>query len=256
MLMLDRGASGTQHVSWGQAIDATIAAYLKVASQEQYHYILPDKARSALAEERALLRPLIDELVRRNTTYRAFITDGFTEIRALERVADFVCDDGQRDADRVVRGREDALARVVSGGVNALRDGNVLSRVLRAGKKLTVQYARGTAALLRVLPADTFGDAPKAADKLDGGAALLGGYLKDEEAIEAQRVSLRAAVRGACAALREQLEQMNGRLRTHLSDAFIDSLYPQLADKGRKIVDDIVDDSGEDPEPPGDAPTP
>jgi len=54
--------------------------------------------------------------------------------------------------------------------------------------------------------------------------------------------------------------QMNGRLRTHFSDVFIDSLYPQLKERGAKVADAPDDD--EDvivepaPEPPAGPATP
>jgi hypothetical protein len=46
--------------------------------------------------------------------------------------------------------------------------------------------------------------------------------------IDPQRAPLRLAVERAIFALREHLEQSDGRLRTHFTSAFIDSLYPEL----------------------------
>jgi len=50
--------------------------------------------------------------------------------------------------------------------------------------------------------------------------------------------------------LREELDQMDGRLRSHFSQAFIDSLYPELARKRTAVADDEDedDDTSEAPE--------
>jgi hypothetical protein len=69
--------------------------------------------------------------------------------------------------------------------------------------------------------------------------------------MEAQRQPLRSAVNKAVYALREELEQMDGRLRSHFTADFINSLYPELARRGTVVADaeDEDDDTSAPPEP-------
>lgn len=249
---LDRGASGTQHVRWGQAIADTMQAHVDIAREGgDLHRLTPEQL-AALAAELQIVDTALIALREVVTPYRAFIETAFGKVRARQRVADFLCDTAQTEAEGQLAKNPD-LGRFVTGGIKAIREGLALSQVVRAGRAVTVRLTVGAAALVKALPASVFSGAPALADRLTGAGRLLERYLDEElKEIEPKRKPLRAAMTVAIGNFRETLEQSDGRLRSHFSAAFIDSLYPRLAERGR-----VVADSGpeEDEDAPGDAPT-
>ena len=75
--------------------------------------------------------------------------------------------------------------------------------------------------------------------------------MSEGVALEEQRQPLRSAVQKAIYELREELDQMDGRLRSHFTADFIDSLYPELTRRGTAVADenDEDDDTAAPPEP-------
>ena len=95
--------------------------------------------------------------------------------------------------------------------------------------------------MIRVLPTRIPGTVTLA-DLLDEAADLLRGFMAEAATVEDQRAPLRAAVQKAIYELREELDQMDGRLRSFFSADFIDSLYPELSRKGTAVADEADDD--------------
>ncbi|MFO0750886.1 MAG: hypothetical protein U1F43_35225 [Myxococcota bacterium] len=254
MQFLLRSASGGQQIRWGRSILSTVKAHLTVSAMPNVSYLSTTQLK-ALGDEKALLEPVLERLTNAYAPYRDFLDNGFLEIRALERVADYLCDAGQIEANSTLSGSKDEVARLIDGGLKAIQGGLVLSRVLRAGRLATIGLATGAATLLRILPAPKFPTVAAIADRLDQAGGLLKGFLdRETNEIESRRPALRASVRGAVNDLHEALTQMNGRLRTHFSDVFIDSLYPELKDRGSRVADVPEDDTAE-PGPEGVAPS-
>lgn len=164
-------------------------------------------------------------------------------MQASKRVANFLCDEVWREADGALRHARQDLERAVPGFWARFTSGLPLSRVLRSGHEATVRVVRRTAAALEALPPERFGAAPAIASAFDGAADRLGALLrKEDDEIDPLRFPLRAAVEGEIGRLREHMEQMNGRLRSHLSAAFIESLYPELAKGATAVADESDDD--------------
>lgn len=61
----------------------------------------------------------------------------------------------------------------------------------------------------------------------------------------------RSAVQKATYELREELDQMDGRLRSYFSADFIDSLYPELTRKGTIVADEADEDDDTSAPPDG-----
>jgi hypothetical protein len=235
-------ASGTRHVRWARAILATADAHL------QHNYLLTPDQQSALTAELGVVRPLFDDLVAKVGPFRAFVETAYIDVRAKQRVADYLCDEAQRGADGGLRPRrkdvDDALKK--EGGFAAILSKTPLSRVLHAGREKTVQFARTAATLIGSLPkAITVKD--DLANALTRAADLLHGFNREQDdVIEPQRLPLRQAVNASIRELREGLEKMDGRLRTHFAQDFIDSLYPELNKKGTAVAaeeDEAEDDA-------------
>lgn len=249
MEFLLRTAAGGQQSRWGRAIAATMKAHVTVAAMPEFAHLKPEQ-QAALADEMGRLAPFLDRMDATYNPYRDFLSGAFVEIRALERVGDYLCDAGQTDLNAALSASKDEVARLIQGGVKTIQGGLVLSRVLRAGRDMTAGLAKGAATLLRILPETKFPAIPALATRLERAGTLLEGFLlREKSEIESQRPLLRANVRAAINDLHEALAQMNGRLRTHFSDAFIDSLYPELKDRGSKIADAPEEDAGAPPTP-------
>jgi len=220
---------------------------------------LSDKQKQAIAREKAALAGIVATVVAAVDPYRKFLDTAFLEVRASQRVADFLCDDEQR----TVEGMSPKKAEIedyIAGGLKAVRGNQVLSRVLRAGREATRDFARGAANLLRLLPVERFPAVETLATRLADRAELMQQFLDEEDQdVALRRAPLRVAVTAAVNALREGLEQMDARLRADFGPAFIDSLYPQLDSKGTRVDDapDEEDDAQPAPGPAtGDTPTP
>jgi hypothetical protein len=245
MAKLARTASGARHLRWGLEIAATMRAHL------QYNERLSSAAqRPPLGAELALLDTQLGLLEGAVLPYQRFIQQAHLEVRAKQRVADYLCDEAQRDADSSLRRHRSVVDQKIKGGFGAIWSKAPMSRVLKAGRQATAQFALQAATLIQTLP-ETLQAAPLAA-ALERAGKMLDGFNKESEALEAERGPLRAAVEKQVAALRELLEQVDGRLRTHFPQAFIDSLYPELSRSGTAIADeeDGEDDMSGPPEPP------
>ena len=256
MQFLLRSASGGQQIRWGRSIQATMNAHLTVAALPSVSHLRAEQL-AALRDEKARFDLALGKVTAAYAPYRDFLDNGFVETRALQRVADYLCDAAQVEVHATLSASKDEVARLVEGGLKAIQGGFVLSRVLRAGRQATFGLAKGTATLLRILPPAKFPTVAALADRLDLSGGLLEGYLAQEARdIESRRPALRAAVRAAVNDMHEALIQMNGRLRTHFTDVFIDGLYPELKDRGSRVADE-PDEDGDATEPtPGGTPAP
>lgn len=244
MEKLARSASGTRHVRWSREILASLHAHHAVNEP------LSEDQKKALAAEIGRLAPRVQSLAESVGLYRSFIDHAHVDIRARQRVANYLCDEAQRTADGALRPHRKEIDDILPGGGYATILSKVsLSRVLRAGNDKTVTFAERAAGAIRSLPAKIPGTGPLA-DALYQAAELLRGFNKQSVALEDQRQPLRSSVQRNIFELREELDQMDGRLRTHFSQNFIDSLYPELTRKGTVVADeeDEDDDTSAPPE--------
>lgn len=244
MERLSRRASGVRHLRWGREVLATAKAHLEVNDR------LSEGQRAALLSETEGLGQRVGALEAAVGPYRVFVDGAHVQIRASKRVANYLCDEVWREADGAFRHSRVDLERAVPGFWDRFTSGLTLSRVLRAGHEATVRIARKAAGALAAVPADRFAGAPGVATAFGAAADRLDALLRKEaDEIDPQRIPLKAAVEGEVGRLRETLEQMDGRLRSHFSAAFIESLYPELS-KGSAAVADEADDDDDTSEAP------
>jgi hypothetical protein len=243
MEKLSRSASGARHLRWAREILATQKAQLDVNKR------LTADQKTALDAEIKRIEPRILALSAAVAPYREFVDNAHVAVRAKQRVANFLCDEAQRQADAELRPHRRDIAAIIPGGHTAILAKTPLSRVLRVGHEKTVEFADRAANMIRALPPRISGTTALA-DLLEGAADLLMGFLVESQGIEALRAPLRAAVQKATYELREELDQMDGRLRSYFSADFIDSLYPELTRKGTVVADeaDEEDDTSAPPE--------
>lgn len=91
------------------------------------------------------------------------------------------------------------------------------------------------------------------ASAIEKGTALLESFVGHErDHIEPKRLPLRSAMEGDVFALRDFLTKMNGRLVQGLSQAFVDSLYPELR-PDKKAVAEPIDEEVDPAAPPADS---
>ncbi|UQA56241.1 hypothetical protein [Polyangium aurulentum] len=244
MEKLSRSASGARHVRWAREILGTLRAH------HQVNELLSTDQKNALSAEIGKLEPRIQALVGSVGPYRDFVEHAHVDVRARQRVANYLCDEAQRAADGALRPHRKEIDSILPGGYAAILSKTTLSRVLRAGHEKTVEFADRAASMLRSLPAKVPGTAPLA-DALDKAAGMLRGFNEQAVGLEAQRQPLRSAMTKAIFELREELDQMDGRLRSHFSPMFIDSLYPELARKGAAVADDADEDDDTSAPPEG-----
>ena len=243
MEKLSRAASGSRHYRWGLEILAALNAH------RETNYQLTDAQREALAAEAQRVEKRVIQLGAAVGPYRDFIEQAHVGIRAKQRVANFLCDEAQRTAEGSLRPHRREIENVLPGGYATILSQFPLSRVLRAGHEKTARLAEVAANSIRTLP-DKIPGTTTLAEGLDKAAALVREYLKQANALEAQRYPLRSAMYKAVYELREELDQMDGRLRSYVSADFIDSLYPELTKRGTVVADteDEDDDTSAAPE--------
>jgi len=244
MDFIERRASGTRHLRWLKAILVTGRAHLKL------NRYLTEKQKAALTEALARIEAEIARLAAANAPYRAFVDGAYTESRASQRVANYLCDVPLEEATSTVRGKRRDAEAVVPGILARLTAKLPLSRALRLGHERTVEVVRGAADAIALLPADQFAFAAPMEKSLDAAADLLAGLIQQQkDEIDPKRAPLRNAVEKAIIDARETLQQVNGQLRSHFPASFIDSLYPELEKGGTTGADDEDDDA-----PPADGP--
>lgn len=246
MAKLARNASGSRHLRWAREILATLAAHREIND------LLTDAQRSLLATEEASLGALVDALAAAVAPYRDHVEHAHVGIRAKQRVANYLCDEAQLRTDGQMRPHRKTIEQALKDGFARIFSRKPLSRVLRAGHDLTVQYAVDAAAVLRALPASVPATAPLA-DRLE----LVAKKLKDlvterADVVDAQRLPLKMAVEKAIFGMREGLDKMDARLREHFTVEFIESLYPELS-RGNTALADEHDEEDDDTATP-DAP--
>ncbi len=243
MAKLTRSASGERHLRWAREILASGVAH------QQHNYLLTAAQQDALISESARIQACVTNLENAVGPYRDFVGHAHVDVRARQRVANFLCDEAQRQAEGSLRPYRSEIAKIIVGGYSAVLSKLPLSRVLRAGHVKTADLAESASSLLQTLP-DKIPGVPPLAAGLDKAAALLRGFIKEADNLEKQRLPLRSAVQKAIFELREELEQMDGRLRSHFTQEFIDSLYPELNRKATAVVDeqDEDDDTSDTPE--------
>jgi hypothetical protein len=242
---LTKTASGGRHLRWAREVLSTGRAHL------DHNYLLGAEQKAALSTEMVALGGLVEGLSGRVVPYRAFVEGAYVSLRAQQRVGDFLCDEAQREAEGRLRPRKKDIDGMLPGGYVSILSKTPLSRVLRAGREKTVEFARTAALKIRSLPA-SIGAAGELADGLERAATVLASFNKEEtDVLDPQRAPLKMAVQKAVYDLREGLEKMDGRLRTHFSQDFIDSLYPELSRKGTVVAaeDEEEDDDAAAPEP-------
>ncbi|MBC7172822.1 MAG: hypothetical protein H5U40_10360, partial [Polyangiaceae bacterium] len=95
---LSRSASGARHLGWAIQIHATAQAHTV------HNYLLTPEQKAALVAEIGTLEGLIAKLESAVTEYGAFNRGAYTESRAKQAVADFLCDAAQSAAEAALRG--------------------------------------------------------------------------------------------------------------------------------------------------------
>ena len=151
---LTRSASGARHLRWGREILATVKAHLDLND------LLTDPQRTALHAEVANLEDLLGPLTTAVVAYRGFLDNAHVDIRAKQRVANYLCDDAQTRTDAQMRPYKATINQALPGGGYARIFSRLpMSRVLRAGHVRTAQLALTAAQTLRSLPA-TSGSSP------------------------------------------------------------------------------------------------
>lgn len=241
---LARNASGQRHLRWGRAIHATMRAHLDIDD------LLGDLQRDALTAEAQSLDALLGKLDAAVAPYRAFVDHALGDVRARQRVANYLCDVAQQRADGAMRPHRAQIGKLLQGGFTAIFSGLPLSRVLTVGHARTAQLALDAGAALHVV-AVAVPEAGPLAERLDKVGALLNGLIKEQnDTIAPQRRPLKLAVERAVLELREGLEKMDARLRQHFPELFIESLYPELARKGTAVAeeDEEEEDDGGAPD--------
>lgn len=248
---LAKTASGARHLRWVKRIVATVHAHQK------HNYLLTPDQQNALTTELATLTPLVTTLADAVAPYRAFVEEAYLDVHAAQTVADYLCDEGQRNAHGRLSPRRAELDKFfkAQGGFAAIFSKKPLSRVLRAGREATEAMARTAGILIGTIPSNIV-DAQEVSAALIKAADLFKGFLTEEkDVIDPKRTPLKLAVNTAVFHLREGLDQMDGRLRTHFPDAFIDSLYPELKKGGAALAEED-DDGADDAESPANPASP
>jgi hypothetical protein len=222
MAKLARGSSGQKHLRWAKQIIANMKA------QAEHNYLLQPTQKAAIDAEIVVLDGLLKALSGPVASYRDFLETAYTEIRAKQTVGDFLCDEAQRDAQGQLLPRKTTIAGAITGGIDTIFSKTAFSRILDAGKKKTISFATTAASKIRLLT--MLSNTTALADALDKAASVLQGFVTEQEtSIDPKRGPLRSAVEKAVFDLREGLEQIDGRLRSHCTQDFIDSLYPELS---------------------------
>ncbi|NUN12310.1 MAG: hypothetical protein HUU55_01595 [Myxococcales bacterium] len=236
---LAKNASGIRHLRWGREVLASLNSHLKL------NYLLTPVQRQALQAETTIFGAYVAGLDATVTPYRSYLDTAYTEIRADQRVGDYLCDDSFRHADGGLKPYSEDIKSYISGGFPAILSNLVLSRVLSSGRVRTVELVRHAALLIGSLP-PAIPIAQSLSESLTKAANVLDDANKRRaELIDPQRKPLRFAMLRAVMDLREASEQMDGRLRTHFNARFIDSLYPELQSNRMTIVDDEEDEVDE-----------
>ncbi|MBI5498102.1 MAG: hypothetical protein HY904_24075 [Deltaproteobacteria bacterium] len=237
--MLPKTASGKAHERFGVNTVATMRAH------EQHNPRLTEPQRTALAAERERLGVPLRKLSEANVPYGAWLDSALLEVRAEQRVGDFLCDESQRDAVALARRYPKAVASL-PGGQAALWTEKQPARTLRLGREATVDSTQHTARQLRLLDPQAVPGAPEVAGTMDKSAGVLLGFNEKADRIAAGPVPLKFAVDKAIVEFRGELELMKARLTlAGLSGPFIDSLFPELSKGGSDT---------EDSEEPGETP--
>ena len=241
---LSRSASGARHLRWVREVSATAKAHLA------HNDLLDAAQKAALQAETSTLEGLIAPLAGAVGAYRGFLDNAHVEIRAAQRVANYLCDEAQTQADGQLRPYRATINQALPGGVARIFSQMPLSRILRVGHARTAALALDAAQTLRALPASV-PVAAALADRLEVvGERLRGLVEQQQKQVDPQRGPLKIEVERAIFGLRQGLEQMDGRLRAHFPAAFIESLYPELNRRATAVTDD-PDEDDDDSEPSG-----
>ena len=235
MAKLVRSASGQKHLRWSKQILANMKAHT------EHNYLLQPNQKEAIQAETMILDALTRALSVHVSGYREFLETAYTNMRANQTIADFLCDEAQRDAKGQLSPRKSTIASAIPGGIDSIFSNTQLSRVLNAGKKKTIAFAVTAASKIRQLT--MLPNTAPLADALDKAATVLQGFVTQQETIiDPKRGPLRSAVEAAVFQLREGLEQIDGRLRTHFTQEFINSLYPELSSNSHSLADEDDED--------------
>lgn len=236
MQFLSFSASTHRHIDWADAILAVMAAH------QTTNYLLTPEQKALLAEEEKLLSPFVDRLRQEEERRKTLHSATLRQVRAERRVADYICDTTVVEADSRLRPFREDIGHFLPGGFARLYQGVSLSRLLRAGAERTASILISAADVLGGLPADRFPFAGELSSRIGRAASQLSAVNDRYEQAIQERASLAVRQHRGEVDLREALQQMNGRLRSRFTQSFIESLYPQLRNGSRVIVDDAADE--------------
>lgn len=212
--------SSDKHVLFGEDVGLRIDAHLHINHQ------LTAEQKAELEKERKRLQPYIDTVFEAAACRAEHFGLTYRQLKAQQDVADYLCDYELRQLDALSRPFRDQLGQFIKGGAGQLMQGLVLSRALRLSAARTASVVQGAAVLLRQVPTKIPFAAPMAGRLERAGTSLF--QVNDKlAALEAERSTLANREYQAKVELREAMQQMNGRLRSHFPQAFIESLYPQ-----------------------------
>jgi len=219
---LDRGASGLRHLRWAREIYATLAAHVEATE-------LGASRKTALEKELVRLDARIQSLSAAVKAYRDFLERERVRYRGLVRAALFACAEAS----------EQVLEQHPSVGfaVAVTQDGT--PGTLTAAQLEVVRMRSMAAALADEREAKARKRAPEltsASGRLESAIELF-----QNEALPRQR-SFKAALEISVAELRAFLLEMDGRIASLLSEAFVASLYPALVADRSRVADEGDDD--------------
>lgn len=147
MQKLSRSSSGARHARWAREVLATAKAH------HDTNYLLAPEQKSALSAEIGKVEPRVSALEAAVAPYRNFLDHAHVDVRAKQRVANYLCDEAQRAADGGLRPHRREIDSILPGGYATILAKLPLSRVLRVGHEKTVEFAEGAASRIRSLPA-------------------------------------------------------------------------------------------------------
>lgn len=243
---LDRSASGARHARWVGEITITMRSHEKINIQ------LTPELKEILGKECTIVEARNTDLMNAVNPYRQFIESAFSQVRADQRVANFMCDEAMRETRGTLMVKRSEVDKALEGGLSGLFGSKGFAASLRAGHERTVEIVLNAGSKVGTLPPHILGPgkAEALADRLTTSGTRLRGCIDQmDREIEPKRRPLRAAVEIGIGRVREALEQMDGRLRSHFSAEFIESLYPQLSKGGKSVAAD-ADEEDDDSDPP------
>lgn len=236
MRFLSFKASTERHIDWAEDILSSMVAHQRV------NYRLTEEQLRVLAEEEKQLRPWVTKLKADEEIRKSDLGESLRGFRAERRVADYLCDLAVVEADSRLRPYRAEVGRFLPGGFTQIFQGMTLSRLLSAGAERTASIVQHSADLLSNLRTTQLTFIPEIAAQLERAGKQLAEVNVRIEEVVSRRVSHSARMHRGEVELREALQQMNGRLRSHFTQDFIESLYPPLRKGNARGAEDVSDE--------------